>query len=70
MVRPRWDEFRQRYEAELEAAERRPLLQELAEKAQRGKVTLVLAARDVQRNSAVVLKAFIEGNYLHQGRRI
>ena len=64
----RWDEFRQRYEAELETPERQPMLQELAEKAQKGKVILVFAARDAQHNGAVVLKAFLEKHYLRHGR--
>lgn len=54
----RWEEFRQRYRQELEAnpAAWRGLFQ--AGKA--GKVTLLFSARDVQHNSALVLKEFLE----------
>ncbi|MBI4298696.1 MAG: DUF488 family protein [Chloroflexi bacterium] len=60
----RWEEFQQWYETELKTLNKQAALQELAEKAQRGKVTLVFAARDAQHNSAMALKAFIESRYL------
>ncbi len=56
----RWDEFRRRYEAELQAPEKQTLLTELAEKARHGPVTFVFAARDVEHNAAVVLKDMVE----------
>jgi uncharacterized protein YeaO (DUF488 family) len=54
----RWPEFRRRYIEELRAREAawRPLLSA----ARRGRVTLVYAARDEERNGAVALKAFLE----------
>jgi uncharacterized protein YeaO (DUF488 family) len=54
----KWREFRRRYSAALRAhpdAWRR-----LLTAARRGRVTLVYAARDVGRNGAVVLKAFLD----------
>jgi uncharacterized protein YeaO (DUF488 family) len=50
----KWEEFRRRYEAELEAHPEtwRPL----AEAAAVGDVTLLFAARDREHNSAVVLR--------------
>ncbi|MFQ5874239.1 MAG: DUF488 domain-containing protein [Dehalococcoidia bacterium] len=60
----RWAEFRQCYEAELQTPEKLPLLQGLAKRSQNGAVTLVFAAKDVEHNSAVVLKAFVEGHYI------
>jgi uncharacterized protein YeaO (DUF488 family) len=50
----RWDEFRRRYTAELDAAPEtwRPLL----EAARRGDVVLLFAAKDAERNNAVVLR--------------
>lgn len=54
----RWTEFRRRYFEELRANEDawRPLLAD----ARRGRVTLVYAARDVEHNGAVALKAFLD----------
>ena len=49
-----WDEFQQRYIAEL--AEQEEALQALCELAQQQKITLVTAAKDEQHNHVVVLK--------------
>lgn len=54
----RWAEFRRRYKAEL--AEKGDRLDDLRERLTRGNVTLLFAARDEARNSAVVLKAVLE----------
>ena len=51
----RWGEFRERYRRELRAPERRGCLQELAERARAGPVTIVYGARDAEHNNAVVL---------------
>src|SRR5690606_6905847 len=53
----RWPEFRRRYEKELSenAAAWKPLL----EAAQKGTVTLLFSAHDVERNGAVVLRDFL-----------
>ena len=50
----KWKEFRRRYREELKG--KKDLLDLLKRKAGRGTVTLVFAARDADRNSAVVLK--------------
>jgi uncharacterized protein YeaO (DUF488 family) len=60
----RWSEFQQRYTAELQAADKQTLLHHLAARSQQGTVTLVFAAKDTQRNSAVVLKQVLEQAYL------
>jgi uncharacterized protein YeaO (DUF488 family) len=54
----KWEEFRQRYRAELEnnPTTWSPLL----EAAQKGNVTLIYSARDAEHNSALVLKEFLE----------
>ncbi len=54
----RWPEFRRRYEKELSenAAGWSPIL----EAARKGTVTLLFSAHDVERNSAVVLRDFLE----------
>lgn len=54
----KWEAFRQRYFAELEAKPEawRPLL----EAAREGDVTLLFGARDEQHNNAVALKIFLE----------
>ncbi len=51
----RWDEFQRRYRAELAEPERRHLIDELAERATHGPVTLIYGARDTAHNEAVVL---------------
>ena len=54
----KWPEFRRRYYTALRSHPEtwRPLLSA----ARRGRVTLVYAARDVRRNGAVALKAFLD----------
>jgi|UniRef100_A0A7C3Z840 uncharacterized protein YeaO (DUF488 family) len=56
----RWEEFRRRYRQELEAPEKAPFLEELLHQARQGIVTLVFAAKDEERNNAVVIKQFLE----------
>lgn len=51
----RFAEFRERYARELEQPEARALLDALAHRAARGRVTLVYAAHDEEHNNAVVL---------------
>jgi uncharacterized protein YeaO (DUF488 family) len=58
----RFDEFRRRYTAELEAQETK--LRELRRRARAGTLTLVYAARDEAHNDAVVL-----AEVLRRGRR-
>ena len=54
----RWTEFRRRYFAELraKASAWKPLLAA----ARRGRVTFIYAARDLEHNGALALKAFLE----------
>jgi uncharacterized protein YeaO (DUF488 family) len=54
----KWPEFQRRYRSELTAHAEvsRPLL----DAARRGDLTLLYSARDEQRNSAVVLKGYLE----------
>ncbi len=67
----RWETFRERYFAELDAAPEawRPLL----EAARRGDVWLLFGARDVEHNNAVALKAYLEARLkrrpAHSGTR-
>ncbi len=49
----RFEEFRRRYAAELEAHQEE--LQQLRRRARKGTVSLLFAARDTERNNAVVL---------------
>ncbi|MEO8509888.1 MAG: DUF488 family protein [Chloroflexota bacterium] len=51
----RWNEFRERYQAELASPDKAALLDELAERARRERLTLVYGARDEEHNQAVVL---------------
>lgn len=57
----RWAEFQRRYEAELAEPEKQPRLRELAAQAQGGTITLVYAAKDRERNHALVLKKVLQG---------
>lgn len=54
----KWEEFKQRYYAELECHPEywRPLLRE----AQAGTITLLSSARDTRHNNAIALKEFLE----------
>ncbi len=54
----KWELFCERYWAELTQQEE--LVRTLQQKSEEGTVTLVYAARDEHRNSAVALKRFIE----------
>jgi uncharacterized protein YeaO (DUF488 family) len=59
----RWPEFQKRYTAELAEAAKKPLLQELAESARKGPVTLVYGAHDTEHNGAVVLRGYLKDHY-------
>ena len=53
----RWEEFQQRYRAELESQPQ--AWQPLVEAARRGTVTLFYSARDTTHNSALLLRDFL-----------
>jgi len=55
----RWAEFARRYRAELRQAERRRAVAELRTLAQRGRLTLLTATRDVERSAAEVLRGVL-----------
>jgi uncharacterized protein YeaO (DUF488 family) len=52
----KWDEFRQRYEAELSAGAAAAALDRLRELARQGRLTLVFGARDATHSNAAVLR--------------
>ncbi len=54
----KWEEFRRRYRADLDAMGE--LLDEIKRRLKEGPVTFVYAAKDEEHNSAVVLKEFLE----------
>lgn len=56
--RAQWAEFKKRYQAELK--EHKTELRELAKRAEKGNVTLLTAAKEMDQNHAVVLKAYLE----------
>ena len=56
----RWDEFRERYLAELESADLAQSIGELIALARKGKLTLVYGAKDPLHNQAVVLKQLLD----------
>ena len=51
----RWEEFERRYHAELAEPHRAQALDDLAERARRGPLTLVYGARDTEHNQARVI---------------
>ncbi len=53
----RWERFAERYRKELVAQE--PIGRELVKRARKRRVTLLYAAKDPERNNAVVLKSFL-----------
>ena len=55
----KWQEFRIRYRDELK--DRKEMINDLRKESRRGTVTLLFAAKDAERNNAVVLKEVIEG---------
>lgn len=57
----KWDEFRRRYDAELEG--KPDVLQPLREAARQGNVTLLYSARDTEHNNAVALKEYLESSW-------
>ena len=54
----KWEEFQERYRAELEANP--DAWQPILEAAKHGNVTLLYSARDTEHNSAVLLKSLLE----------
>ncbi len=54
----KWDEFRRRYDTELDS--RAEALLPIQTAARRGRVTLVYSAHDTEHNNAVALKQYLE----------
>ncbi len=54
----RWDEFKSRYRAELDAS--KDVVDDLRHKCRTETVTFVYAARDEKHNSAVILRDYLE----------
>ncbi|MBV8815620.1 MAG: DUF488 family protein [Verrucomicrobia bacterium] len=54
----KWKEFQRRYRAEL--THRRTVWQKLLDAAEQGDITLLYSARDLEHNSAIVLKSYLE----------
>jgi uncharacterized protein YeaO (DUF488 family) len=65
-VPERWEEFRRRYRDELAG---NPALDRLLELAAERPVTLVFAARDTERNNAVVLQELLQEHLSRGGNR-
>ena len=55
-----WQEFRARYLEELKRPEAQQVLNDIAQAAKKGAVTLVYGAKDPEHNQAAVLKEIIE----------
>ncbi|MBU4564705.1 MAG: DUF488 family protein [Desulfarculus sp.] len=59
----RWKEFKRRYRLELKAKTKKAKLLELAQEIDLDVVTLLYAAKDRERNNAVVLREELSRNY-------
>jgi len=55
----RWTEFKKRYVAELTAADKQELLENIAQQAKRNNVTLVYSAKDREHNDVRVLEELV-----------
>ncbi len=55
----RWEEFKERYRAELEEAGKVEEVREISDMAEEGNVTLVFGAKDTEYNNARALESFI-----------
>jgi uncharacterized protein YeaO (DUF488 family) len=55
----RWEEFKERYRAELEEAGKMGDIRDIAERAGEENVTLLFGAKDTQHNNARALEAFV-----------
>jgi uncharacterized protein YeaO (DUF488 family) len=55
----RWEEFKERYRAELAEADKMEVLRDIAERAEEENVTLLFGAKDTRHNDARALEAFI-----------
>ena len=60
-VPARWPEFQRRYRAELEGDQQTALLAQLHDIASKERVTLVYAAKDEARNSALIVQEVLLG---------
>jgi uncharacterized protein YeaO (DUF488 family) len=63
----RWEEFKERYRAELQEAGKMEEVREIAERAEEGNVTLLFGAKDTKHNNARALEAFV-GEIHHQSQ--
>jgi uncharacterized protein YeaO (DUF488 family) len=64
----RWEEFKERYRAELAEAGKMEVLRDIAERAREENVTLLFGAKDIRHNDARALEAFIR-EVKHQSQR-
>ena len=55
----KWEEFQERYQQELKSPEAQRILDDLAERARHGRVTLVYAAREGEISNAAVLRRLL-----------
>jgi uncharacterized protein YeaO (DUF488 family) len=55
----RWQQFQKRYQKELR--EQKDAIRLLTQKAKKGTLTMVYAARDKEHNAALALKTFLQG---------
>ena len=58
----KFQEFRRRYESELQSESAQKTLAQLREIAKQGQLTLILAARDVEHSSAAILQELLLAN--------
>jgi uncharacterized protein YeaO (DUF488 family) len=64
----RWDEFKRRYEKELQAPKSQEGIERIRRQERAGNVTLLFSARDAEHNNAVALLEFLRAKV--RGRRV
>lgn len=63
----KWEEFRHRYHAELDA--RQNMVRQLLSAARRGNITLLFSAHDVEHNNAIALREYLQDASGHKRAR-
>lgn len=62
----KWDEFQQRYAKELDTPDAQPMLDALARRGKRGRVTLLYSAKNGPISNAAALKHLLEARVAHR----
>jgi uncharacterized protein YeaO (DUF488 family) len=64
--RGNWSDYKRRYKEELGHRDRRAALEDIVSKAKAGTVTLIYGNRDPRHNNALIVREYIEENFLRR----